>query len=96
MPIVLWKDPNCEFLEGQTGWHNSRLNSAPENDNAIALFMETNPEKSAWGFAPLPWADYFGNVFAVRVDGEDLVVQDMEMICYFARDILRPIFIRIC
>ncbi|KAL3441576.1 hypothetical protein BJX65DRAFT_313664 [Aspergillus insuetus] len=92
MPIVLWKDPNCEFLDDQPGWDNSRLLSASDNDNAISLCMETDTAKLAWGFAPFPWVDYFGNVFAVRADWEDLAVQDVEMMCYFARDLLRPMF----
>jgi len=40
----------------------------------------------------LNWILDLGNVLAVRADDKDLAIDDVRMMCYFARQKLRPMF----
>lgn len=62
------------------------------NPNASFLMMETDPKAPRWGWAPLEWNTNLGNVIAVRADDEDLTVDDVRMMCHFARHELQPLF----
>ncbi|KAL2845541.1 hypothetical protein BJX68DRAFT_256734 [Aspergillus pseudodeflectus] len=90
VPLILWKDPNCQFLDDQPGYEGF---SAPwVNQNVTFLCMETDLKSPEWGWAPPYWRSDVGNVIAVREDGEDLTVMDVEMMCHFARHKLQPMF----
>ncbi|OJJ52854.1 hypothetical protein ASPSYDRAFT_73415 [Aspergillus sydowii CBS 593.65] len=65
------------------------------NPNASMLMLMLNPERKDWGMPSSHWALNIGNVFVVRDDGKNLKVEDVEMICYFARFKVHPMFQRI-
>ncbi|KAJ5654960.1 hypothetical protein N7490_001963 [Penicillium lividum] len=90
MPIRVWKDPDAEFRYEPPGWEGSM--TADSNPNIAFLMMETDSSKDEWGWAPMYWNSEIGNVWAVREDGQDLAVNDVEMICHFARHKLQRIF----
>jgi hypothetical protein len=54
--------------------------------------METDASKDEWGWAPMYWNSEIGNVWAVREDGQDLAVNDVAMMCHFARRKLQRMF----
>ncbi|KAJ5812387.1 hypothetical protein N7474_008688 [Penicillium riverlandense] len=91
MPLKLWKDPGCEFWLDPPGWPTGDM-TPDSNPNAAFLMMETCPSKPEWGWAPDYWNRDIGNVLVLRENGEDLNVQDLKMICHFARFILQPMF----
>lgn len=62
------------------------------NHNAAFLMIETDPEKPGWGWAPPYWNTDLGNVLAVRIDDKDLAVDDVRVMCHFARQKLQPMF----
>ncbi|KAJ5361967.1 hypothetical protein N7541_002811 [Penicillium brevicompactum] len=80
MPIRFWKDPNFRF-------HHD-----PSNPDVAFMMMETDPFYESWGWAPGYWNRAIGSVLAVREDGQELAVNDMEMMCHFARNRLQPMF----
>jgi hypothetical protein len=90
MPLILWKDPNCQFLDEQPGYEGFLTPCV--NQNVTFLCMETDPKSPEWGWAPPYWRSDVGNVIAVRKDGEDLTVMDVEKMCHFARYKLQPMF----
>ncbi|KAJ5109635.1 Mitochondrial chaperone BCS1 [Penicillium argentinense] len=63
---------------------------ANSNPNVAFLMMETDSSKDEWGWAPMYWNSEIGNVWAVREDGRDLAVNDVAMMCHFARRKLQP------
>ncbi len=65
------------------------------NPNASMLMLMVNPERKDWGMPSLNWAHNIGNVFVVRDDGKNLEVGDVEMVCYFAKFEVYPMFQRI-
>ncbi|RYP51167.1 hypothetical protein DL768_003435 [Monosporascus sp. mg162] len=90
MPLRLWKDPDIETWRDPPGWYENR--GAPSNQDASFLMKETNPGRPGWGFAPINWDGDLGNVLAIRVDEEDLAVDDLRAICHFIRKKLLPMF----
>ena len=90
MPIRVWKDPDAEFCYEPPGWEGGM--TADSNPIIAFLMMETDSSKDEWGWAPMYWDSEIGNVWAVRGDGQDLAVNDVEMICHFARHKLQPMF----
>lgn len=80
MPLRLRKCAIREFVQDVT------------NPNASMLMLMLNPERNDWGMPHLRWRFNIGNVFVVRDDGENLDVRDLEMMCYFARFKLQPMF----
>lgn len=89
MPIRLWKDPHPEFRDDPPGWEGS---SADSNPNVVFLMLETNSSKDEWGWAPVYWKSEIGNVWLAREDGRDLSVNDVAMMCNFARRKLQSMF----
>ena len=89
MPLVLWKYPDIKQWIEPPGWAENM--TADSNPNAAFLMTETDPKKPNWGWAPLHWNTDIGNVLAVREDDKDLAVDDMAMMCYFARRKLQPL-----
>ncbi|KAI2791694.1 Mitochondrial chaperone BCS1 [Penicillium oxalicum] len=83
MAIRLWKDPDTEFCDDPPGWEGGM--TADSNPNVAFLMMETDASKDEWGWAPMYWNSEIGNVWAVREDGQDLAVNDVAMMCHFAR-----------
>ncbi|KAJ5764911.1 hypothetical protein N7520_004470 [Penicillium odoratum] len=90
MPIRLWKEPDSEFRTDPPGWEGGM--GADSNPNVAFLMMETNTFKDEWGWAPMYWNSEIGNVWAAREDGQDLAVNDMAMMCHFARHRLQRMF----
>ncbi|KAF7866920.1 hypothetical protein EAF04_005761 [Stromatinia cepivora] len=102
LPIRLWKCKDIDFWRDPPGW-NENLN-APSNQSAAFMMMGTNPKdaetdlcfvdpkNSPWGWAPLYWSSDLGNVLATREDGKDLAVDEVRMMCEFARRKLQPMF----
>lgn len=90
MPLKLWKIPESNAWINPPGWNENM--TADSNQNAAFLMMETDPQKSDWGWTPRYWNSDLGNVLAVRLDGEDLTVDDVSMMCQFARLKLQPMF----
>lgn len=88
--IRLWKDPGTEFLRDLPGWEEGM--TADSNPNVAFLMMETDPSKDEWGWAPTYWNSEIGNVWAIREDGQDLTVNDVAMMCHFARHKLQRMF----
>lgn len=66
--------------------------NADSNQDASFLMMDTDSEKPDCGWAPLYWNMYLGNVLAIRADARDLAIDDVRMMCYFARRKLQPVF----
>lgn len=89
MPIRLWKDPHPEFCHDPPGWRGS---SADSNPNVAFLMLETDSSKDEWGWAPMYWRSEIGNVWLAREDGRDLSVNDVAMMCNFARRKLQSMF----
>lgn len=54
--------------------------------------METDPGKPGWGLVPWHWNSDTNNVLVVRPDGKDLAVDEVRLMCYFARRKLQPMF----
>ncbi|KAI9375261.1 hypothetical protein BJX61DRAFT_182665 [Aspergillus egyptiacus] len=90
MPICLWKDPDAEFRHNPPGWEE--VMTADSNPNVAFLMMETDSSKDEWGWASMYWNSDIGNVWAVRKDGQDLAVDDVAMMCHFARRKLQRMF----
>lgn len=90
MPIRLWKDLDAEFRHDPPGWEGGM--TADSNPNVAFLMMETDSSKDEWGWAPMYWNSEIGNVWAVREDGRDLAVDDVAMMCHFARRRLQRMF----
>lgn len=90
MPLMLWKDSGSEFFHNPPGLHNSTM--VEDNENAAFLMMGTNPTRDDWGWVPASWNRDIGNVWAVRADGIDLSVDDVAMMCHFARHKLQRMF----
>jgi hypothetical protein len=90
MAIRLWKDPDTEFRHDPPGWEGGM--PADSNPNVAFLMMETDASKDEWGWAPMYWNSEIGNVWAVREDGQDLAVNDVAMMCHFARRKLQRMF----
>ncbi|KAL4962166.1 uncharacterized protein BDV14DRAFT_179123 [Aspergillus stella-maris] len=90
MPLRLWKDPDAEFCRDPPGWEGGI--TADSNPDVAFLMMETDSSKDEWGWAPMYWNSDIGNVWAVRKDGQDLTVDDVEMMCHFARRKLQLMF----
>jgi MYND finger len=90
MPIQLWKDWDVEFRHDPPGWETEM--TADSNPNVSFLMMGINPSKDNWGWAPMDWDREIGNVWAVRKDGRDLAVEDVAMMCHFARHKLQRMF----
>lgn len=65
---------------------------AKSNPNVAFLMMETDSFKDDWGWAPMYWNSEIVNVWAVREDGRDLDVNDVTIMCHFARCKLQPMF----
>ncbi|KAJ5748229.1 uncharacterized protein N7511_009925 [Penicillium nucicola] len=85
MPIRFWKDPGTELRHHPPEWNNS-------NPNVAFMMMETECCKQEWGWAPSYWSCDIGNVWAVREDGRDLAVRDVDMMCHFMRHKLQVMF----
>lgn len=66
--------------------------TADSNPNVALLMMETDSSKDEWGWAPMYWNSEIGNVWAVRKDARDLSVDDVAMMCHFARRKLQRMF----
>jgi hypothetical protein len=90
MPLKLWKYPDIDNWINPPGWTENM--TADSNPNVAFLMMKTDPNDPDWGWAPLYWNTDLGNVLAVRTDDKDLVINDIRMICYFARWKLQPLF----
>lgn len=90
MPLILWKDSGNEFFHNPPGLDDST--TVEDNDNAAFLMMCTDPSRDDWGWAPPSWNGEIGNVWAVREDGIDLPVDDVAMMCHFARHKLQRMF----
>ncbi|KAL4795955.1 hypothetical protein BDV19DRAFT_398495 [Aspergillus venezuelensis] len=90
MPLRLWKDPDAEFRRDPPGWEGGI--TADSNPNVAFLMMENNSSKDKWGWAPMYWNGDIGNVWAVRKDRQDLTVNDVAMMCHFARRKLQLMF----
>lgn len=88
MPLRLWKEPGHGIHDDPPGWENNM--NADSNENVACLMTETDPLKESWGLAPMYWNMDIGNICAVRVDGKDLSMDDMAMMCHFARRKLQP------
>ncbi|KAL7784097.1 hypothetical protein V8C37DRAFT_396383 [Trichoderma ceciliae] len=90
MPIMLWIDTDFEAWVDPPGWTDNML--AFSNQNAAFLMIETNLKNSGWGWVLPPWNIGAGNVVAVRQDGKDLALDDIRLMCFFARRKLQPLF----
>ncbi|KAJ8060028.1 hypothetical protein OCU04_011639 [Sclerotinia nivalis] len=102
LPIRLWKCKDIDFWRDPPAWNESL--SASSNQSVAFMMMGTNPKdaeidiccmnpvNSPWGWAPLYWSSDLGNVLATREDGKDLAVDDVKMMCEFARRKLQPLF----
>lgn len=88
--IRLWKFPFDEPLLNPPGWDASM--GPDSNPDAAFLMVGVDPTKSDWGWAPLHWNLDIGNVLIVYDDKSDLVVEDLRLMCYFARIVLQPMF----
>lgn len=66
--------------------------TADSNPNVVFLMMGTNPSQDDWGWASLYWNTDIGNAWAVRQDERDLSVDDVAMMCHFARHKLQRMF----
>lgn len=88
MPLRLWKYPDIDNWIDPPEWAGN--GAADSNPNAAFLMMEADPKKSDWGWSPRYWNGDLGNVLAVRADEKDLAVDDVKMMCYFARNKLQP------
>ena len=87
LPIRLWKFPDSDMWRDLPGGQGGFLGAASNQD--VAFFMlETDPQSSSWGWAPMKWNREIGNVLATRVDGKDLEVDDVEWMCGYARNVL--------
>ncbi|KAL1970693.1 hypothetical protein VTN77DRAFT_4337 [Rasamsonia byssochlamydoides] len=62
------------------------------NHTACMLFLEPRLDNSDWGFAPMYWQSEIGDVLLVRIDQQDLTVQQAKVLCYFCEKKLRPLF----
>lgn len=90
MSLKLWKYTDTDNWIDLPGWDESL--DAASNPDATFLMSETKLGKQNWGWAPLLWNMDIGNVLAVRADDQDLAVNDVRMMCYFARRKLQPLF----
>jgi hypothetical protein len=90
MPLKVWKYPDTDNWINPPGWAENM--NADSNPNAAFLMMETDPKNPRWGGVPPYWNTDLGNVLAVRDDDKDLTVEDIKMVCYFARLKLQPMF----
>lgn len=88
MPLKLLKDPDIEPWLDPPGWTDSL--GATSNPDAAFLMMGT--DNKSWGFAPSYWQFNLGNVFVIRADEKDLALDDLRVMCYFARRKLQPMF----
>ncbi|KAK2731022.1 hypothetical protein FQN57_003713 [Myotisia sp. PD_48] len=87
-PLLLWKDPDYEFREGPPGWPE---NTPPDsNPNAASLMRRIHLEEEGWGWVvDFHWLTDIGNVLVLREDGEDLRIEEVEMMCRFSTNILQ-------
>ena len=90
MPLKLWKYPDIDNWINPPGWRENI--NADSNPNVAFLMTETDPNDPDWGRAPLYWNTDLGNVLAVRTNDKDLVINNIRIICYFARWKLQPLF----
>lgn len=90
MPITFWKDYDGEFTHDPAGWEENM--TADSNPNVAFMMVETDPSRESWGWASLDWNSDIGNVLAVREDGRDLSVDDVAMMCCFARRKMQRMF----
>ncbi|RJE17541.1 hypothetical protein PHISCL_10121 [Aspergillus sclerotialis] len=90
MPIRFWKDRDGEFYRDPAGWEENM--TADSNPNVASMMVETDPSSESWGWASLYWNSEIGNVWAVREDGRDLSVDDVAMMCCFARRKMQRMF----
>ncbi|KAL9099992.1 MAG: hypothetical protein Q9163_004573 [Psora crenata] len=90
MPLKLWKYPDIDAWNDPPGWSENMTSDS--NPNAAFLMMETDLKNPGWGFAPRYWNTDLGNVLAVRLDDKDLDVDDVKIMCYFARRKLQRLF----
>ncbi|RDW84163.1 zinc finger MYND domain-containing protein [Aspergillus mulundensis] len=77
--IRLWKYPIPDY----------DLNRG--NQDAAFLMKELDPKKETWGWAPQYWDLSIGNVFALRDDGKDLSVREIEILCTFVTKDAQPV-----
>lgn len=90
MPIQVCKNPETEFQYNPIEWEEGCM--ADSNPNVAFLMRETDTSQDTWGFAPMSWNTEVGNAWAVREDGRDLAVNDIAMMCHFARHKLQRMF----
>lgn len=88
LPIRLWKSGDLSV--NPPGWADNM--TADSNQNAAFLMMGSNPNEDGWGWAPMRWSIDLGDVLAVRDNGQDLLVDDALLLCYFCRRKLQPLF----
>ncbi|KAM5360443.1 hypothetical protein ACJA88_014832 [Fusarium oxysporum] len=91
MPLILRKFDDIDVWIDPLGWDKNTM-TADSNQDATFLMLETDPEKPDWGWAPPYWNAQLGNVLAVRADDQNLDVEDLRMMCSFARRKLGPMF----
>jgi hypothetical protein len=66
--------------------------TANSNSDVACLMMGADPIKDGWGWAPLYWNIDIGNVLVIYDDESDLLVEELRLMCYFARVVLQPRF----
>ncbi|KAF2503385.1 hypothetical protein BU16DRAFT_39086 [Lophium mytilinum] len=82
MPFRAWKIPQSSEARG----HGNSL----ANQAALFLMIDTNPKRPRWGFAPRHWQHGIGDVLLVREDGEDLTLEQAEVLSRFCQYKLIP------
>lgn len=91
MPLAVWKD-DTELQQwiNPPGWPEEDQ-TAGSNPNAASLMMGIDLDPEIWGWAPEKWTNNLGNVLITRSDGQDVVLEDVKMMCYCVRWKLRPL-----
>ena len=62
------------------------------NSTACKLFRNPNIDSPWWGLAPLHWGCGIGDILLIRADDNNLSVDDAELLCWFCKWKLQPIF----
>lgn len=90
-PLRIWQPEDSHDDSQEPGLKGSSHSTT--NNNATFLMMEARIGKSGWGWTPKTWIlTDPGKVVAVREDGENLTVDEVSLMCAFARQKLQPMF----
>ncbi|EPS35747.1 hypothetical protein H072_10781 [Dactylellina haptotyla CBS 200.50] len=91
LPVRLWKYQDANSLINIPEWDEDDLKPT-SNQNAASLMIDTNLKSMGWGQIPLYWNQDLGNVLVVRDDDEDLDIENIKVMSYFAKQVVSRIF----